>query len=387
MKGKAWRWVFLLSGICGSLLLLRSAEGLLWNHWRGYLWMLHNLKKTSGSLWLHALGWMSLIIPAAFFLAAVLLTRWNTDWFYQAVYQAEGIVRRNLKRKSGTSDHFSDGVLNRGNIYPAGIEQFRVRVSQEPSEDMYLKDFTGGTYSNGKWEPADDAVLFERMNRNTLHWEQWEGWIANLYESLYFAMNRSAGNLPREEGRELFIEYNGNSAGNWYEPYYSRWDKHFWNSDHYAKYRLEYFEQGEIEINWDDVNRYFETARDWYREVQDAYMKEAEVIYTEVPQEELPGLSRLCDSHPMENRERAAGRSFGKSGFWPPILGSLRRAGRPRGRKGHAIRDRTGRTGYTVFQGCCQGICPMYDRASDLSGNGAGCLELPGQMGLDEKGR
>ena len=37
MKGNSWRWLFLLSGICGSLLLLRSAEGLWWNQWGGYL--------------------------------------------------------------------------------------------------------------------------------------------------------------------------------------------------------------------------------------------------------------------------------------------------------------------------------------------------------------
>lgn len=363
MKGEVWRWVFLLSGICGSLLLLRSAEGLLWNHWGAYLaeagffislwiffeivmqwhwpvfvcvtglmlfsalagiqwkmdalffmvifqfsfWMFQNLKKTSGSLQLHVLGRMSLIVPAVFFLAAAILVQWNKDGFYQAVYQAEGIARRNIKRASGTSDQFSDGVINRGNIYPADIEQFRVRVSREPSEDLYLKDFTGGAYADGKWESADDNLLFERMNQNTLHWEQWEGWIENLYESLYFAMNRSAYRSPRAESRELFIEYNNNLAENWYEPYYSRWDKNFWNPNHFAEYRLEYFEQGEIEIDWGDVNRYFETARDWYKEVQDAYLKEAEAVYTEVPADELPGLLSLCKEHPMESRESAEG--------------------------------------------------------------------------------
>ena len=361
MKGEAWRWLFLLSGICGTLLLLGAAEGLLWNHWGTYLaeagllisawiffeifmkwhWpvfvcvtgmlllsalagikcrmgalffmaifqfsfcMLQNLKKTSGSLRIHTLGRMSLIVPAALFLAAAILAQWNTDGLYQAVYQAEGIVRRNIKRASGTADQFSDGVVNRGNIYPADIEQFRVRVSREPSEDMYLKDFTGGFYTDGTWEPADDKIVFERMNQNTLHWEQWEGWIANLYESLYFAMNRSAVRRPRAESREMFIEYNKNLAEHWYAPYYSRWDKNFWNPENYAEFKLEYFERGEVEIQWGDVNRYFETARDWYHEVQDAYLKEAEAVYTEVPKEEVPGISNLCDEHPMESRDEA----------------------------------------------------------------------------------
>jgi len=358
MKGNSWRWLFLLSGICGSLLLLRSAEGLWWNQWGGYLveagilislwiffeifmkwhwpvffcvsglmlgaalsgikwemstlffmvifqfafFMLHNLKKTSGSLHLPILGRMALIVPAVFFLAAAILVQRNTDGLYQAVYQAEGIVRRNIKRASGTTDQFSDGVVNRGNIYPADIEQFTVRVNEEPSEDLYLKGFIGGAYTDGKWEPADDKILFERMNQNTLHWEQWEGWIENLYESLYFAMNMST--LSHPESRELFIEYHRNSRADWYEPYYGRWDKNFWNPDHYTEYKLEYFEQGEIEIDWDDANRYFETARDWYQEVQDAYLKEAKEAYTEVPEEEVPGLSGLCGDYPMESREK-----------------------------------------------------------------------------------
>ncbi len=359
MKEKVWTWFFLLSGICGSLLLLQSAEGLAWNdrgaflieagvlcflwilfevlmkwHWPVYLcvtvlmlwsvlygiewkistlffmevfqfsfWMFHNLEKSLGSLSPRMWGRISLVLPVVLFLAAVVCVQWKCDWFYEAVYQVEGTVRRNLKRASGASENFSDGVINRGNIYPAGIEQFRVRVSKKPSEEMYLKNFSGGTYTDGKWEHADDGILFERMNQNTLHWEHWEGWIPNLYESLYFAMNRSAGDSG-SDSRELFMQYKNSSAQNWYVPYYGRWDKNYRNAENDAEYRLEYYERGDMEINWDKGNKYFETAKDWYHEVQEAYLKEAKEVYTDLPGEALPGLVSLCEAHPMEDQER-----------------------------------------------------------------------------------
>lgn len=298
--------------LCITVLMLGSAfVGIEWKTesiffimlFQFSFWMLYNLEKSSGSLSADVLGRLSLAGLAGAFLLAAVLVHWKADWFYQAVCQVEGTVRRNIRRASGTTENFSDGVINRGNIYPAGVRQIRVRVSQKPSEEIYLKNFSGGTYTDGKWSAANDEILFEQMNDHTLHWEQWAYWIPGMYGNLYYTMNKNMENHADADSRELFIEYNENSAGSWYVPYYSRWDRKFSSLEGPAEYRMEYFEQGEMEIHWGHVRKEFETVRDWCYVLQAAYLKEAKIAYTEVAEEQVPELADFCKENPMEGQE------------------------------------------------------------------------------------
>ena len=63
-----------------------------------------------------------------------------------------------------------------------------VRVSEKPEDTIYLRGFAGGDYDGGKWQPADDDAVFERMEDNTLHWGIYEDWIPGMFESLYFSV-------------------------------------------------------------------------------------------------------------------------------------------------------------------------------------------------------
>ena len=68
-----------------------------------------------------------------------------------------------------------DGSINRGNLYPADVEQLEIFVSEMPTETLYLKGFCGGEYAEGEWLPQTDEELFARMIAKTPYWRYWEG--------------------------------------------------------------------------------------------------------------------------------------------------------------------------------------------------------------------
>lgn len=80
-----------------------------------------------------------------------------------------------------------------------------------------------------------------------------------------------------------------------------------WSMDNqrykYDIYGFRYFQQDEMDIQWDNIQPYFSDNGATYQEVQDAYIKEAAGIYTQVPEEEIPRLTRLCRENPMEDLE------------------------------------------------------------------------------------
>lgn len=59
-------------------------------------------------------------------------------------------------------------------------------------------------------------------------------------------------------------------------------------------YGFFYYKESEIDINWDNVPEDFRTIRDWYRQIQTAYMQVIADAYTGVPEELLPRLTELC---------------------------------------------------------------------------------------------
>ncbi len=233
----------------------------------------------------------------------------NTEWFYQTVYNAEGYLHRTIKRSGRMSDSPSDGTVSRSNLYPAGMLQMEVLTDTQPSETIYLKGFTGGSYSHGEWQPANDEVIFERMENNTLHWERWSSWIPGPYETLYFVMN--AGTIRTEplSERMLWIQYEEGAEEQWYAPYFSMWI--LGNISQIEgtgnEYEYIYYEMNEIDIDWDNVPRGFELNRDWYYETQQAYQKEIILDYTEVPAEELSRLAGLCEENPADSLEEITG--------------------------------------------------------------------------------
>lgn len=246
------------------------------------------------------------VLLSGVFLASLLAVQWNAAYFFQAAYGAEGFLQRTIKQISGIVDSPNDGTVSRGNLYPAGTEQLEVRTDQMPTETLYLKGFSGGEYNYGEWQPADDETVFEQMRQNTLHWGQWGDLISGLYDSMYFVMNSVMQRREPLEARNLWVQRQ-ESVREWYVPYYGMWDRRNGRRDNSTDngYHYQYYERSEIQIDWQNIPENYELNRDWYYDIQGAYLKEIEEAYTSVPEENLPRLVQLCEENPAETPEQA----------------------------------------------------------------------------------
>lgn len=120
------------------------------------------------------IGAMVMAAVTAIFSVSLFVVSQSPEWFYGTAYGAEGFVQQTAKRLSGWTNQPEGGTINRGNLYPAGVDQIEIWVSDVPGETIYLKGFSGGDYAGGEWEPAMDEELFMQMNENSLHWRYWE---------------------------------------------------------------------------------------------------------------------------------------------------------------------------------------------------------------------
>lgn len=108
------------------------------------------------------------------------------------VYSGEGFVSRSLQRITGRAEEpAASRYVSGGNNYRTGETQIEVILQDQPEETLYLKGFTGGEYTGGEWEDANERDIFGRIAA-ALHWEEWESWIAGMYNSMYFTMNEAS---------------------------------------------------------------------------------------------------------------------------------------------------------------------------------------------------
>ena len=206
-----------------------------------------------------------------------------------------------MKQITGLDLNASDGRVSRGNLYPTDREQLELVTEEMPTETLYLKGFSGGDYEGGEWQEDRDEEIYALMEENSLHWGRWESWIPGIYESLYYVMNHNMRGMEESASdRVLAVRYLNGWRGDWYAPYYSMWSR---SNQRYAEdlYGFRYFQQEEMDIRWDNIQTYFADNGDMYQEVQTAYEKEAVEIYTQVPVEEIPRLTKLCRENPMED--------------------------------------------------------------------------------------
>ena len=149
---------------------------------------------------------VSVIMLSSVFLVSLFAVGWNAEWFYQAAYEAEGLLQRSVKQISGVA-----AQPNQWNGKPRkslSCRNLADGTSYEPSayrDSLPSRLFPAGTYLNGTWQRADEEAVFAQMEENTLHWDQWSDWIPNMFDSMYYAMNSL---MLREEplpDRELWM--------------------------------------------------------------------------------------------------------------------------------------------------------------------------------------
>lgn len=246
------------------------------------------------------IGVLMMAMAAVIFGGSLFVVERNPQWFYETAYQAEGMVQQTVKRVSGWSNQPDGGNINRGNLYPGNVDQLEVRVSDLPAETLYLQGFHGGDYGNGQWEPAMDDEIFLRMNENTLYWRYWEDSIGSMFSNLYYQMNQNTdrGFTLREHTLVIRNMETTRGQSTEYAPYYGIQSR---RGRFGSMFR--YYEQGEMSIDWDHVDPSMESGASWYRDIQEAYQKEAQETYTRVPREEIPRLVKLCEANPQSDLE------------------------------------------------------------------------------------
>lgn len=156
---------------------------------------------------------------------------------------------------------------------------------------------SGGDYTGGEWELAEEGPLFDEIARE-LEWVEWASWIRGIYSTLYFSMNETT---TEQMPRTVFLHHIGQNYQTLYTPYYSGWAEY--RNLQQSGYGYNYYEESEMAIDWDNIPEDYTTVRDWYRQVGDTYMEVMPETYTQVPEDLLPRLTELCARNPMNSRE------------------------------------------------------------------------------------
>ena len=259
-----------------------------------------------------------LLLTALFFVVVPLAVTFRSRIFtyiYSYAYGVEGQLRRAALRASGrAAEPVTGGEVRNGNNYLTGTPQLRLEASSKPKGTLYLRGFSGGDYTGGDWEEADDGQLYDNIVEK-LGWQEWAELMPNRFGVMYYRMNENMRTASERRSESLNIQYYAGASDNVYAPYYSMRIRHYYyddtagiwidyghgNSD--EGYLFWYYEQEDVNIDWENVQTYFVSERDWFLAFRNAYMEEIRTAYTTVPQRLLPRLTELCRENPMGSLE------------------------------------------------------------------------------------
>ena len=335
--------VFFMAGVFGLLLFLHSLDGvrihalaiypfagllggalwLSWNRKRRLFYLLLSVMLPAGVLYAYLLrdtlrlqlgglldrfalqtGGEPTDITQTAVLAAAVPVLLQQDALYGLVYGVEGYVTRTFRNVTGLAQEANaDGRVSRGNNYRTGTAQLVLQTDIQPTATLYLKGFEGGEYTGGNWIRSNDEALFERMEER-LDWGEWSYMIGGMYYSMYYVMNDGVYVEDAPLPRALWITHAGGSYYNTYAPYYNqRGAGPLFPDAEEEGYAFRYYEQQDMHVGEGEVPESFAMQMEWYQEIQDAYVKEAQTAYTCVPAELLPRLTALVKENPMESLE------------------------------------------------------------------------------------
>lgn len=254
---------------------------------------------------------LAAIVLCILFVPALFLTSCFSERLYEAAYRADEFIYHCILFR-GEKD-INEGVVSYGNNYQTETPRLKLTASLKPTETLYLRGFQGGEYDGGSWIYAEEEKLFECMEEK-LNWEQWGYMINGLYSHMYFVMNQNMRTVTPAEPIALTVCHTDGDYGTIYEPYYRRMGRG-WGQNAYLNpsgaqsdgglfgYTYLYYERKDMHIDWNNVKEEFQQPRDWYLEIQTAYLEEAEQIYTQAPKESLPRLTKLVEENLLTETE------------------------------------------------------------------------------------
>lgn len=224
------------------------------------------------------------------------LTWSKREELFQAPLSAEQEVRQAFQIRQQLPVSVSlreDGNVSRGNRHVTGQDTAAIRVSEQPGQTIYLRQFIGGDYGRDAWQPADEAAfLEERAPRNAKKQRELEQYLEELAYQKAYEADQGGIHSGWMAVRMLTGRQDGSGPG--MSPYISAL-------------------QGEQEdvrrFSWYSLGDYYDLMREAADPEMDlteeTYMYYAYEQYTRVEEERFPRLSGLCRENPVSGWEEA----------------------------------------------------------------------------------
>ncbi|MBV7390691.1 transglutaminaseTgpA domain-containing protein [Enterococcus alishanensis] len=252
------------------------------------------------------IGKTTIIISLLFssvFLAFYLLLQPQMSRLLEIPIQLETRVRDLSLQLLNINQESINGRINRGNNYPSDQEEFRVTVSQLPTEDLYLKDQAWSDYQGDQWSELNEQPFFDEL---TTAYER-NGWGTNYYANGNYFDGRytylldygndwdySANQAARNSSYDLQLEKLNQNLQSYYQPYYSL--NNYGTADN-ARYRLLSQTDYLTALNQADPNQI-----DWFDRVENLYSRYVQSEYTKISTEEVPRIAELVASQNLTER-------------------------------------------------------------------------------------
>lgn len=104
------------------------------------------------------------ILMALFLIFSIIAYTFATprlDNLYEIPMTVESIVQQTIS--SVVNVEPDNGNVNKGNNYSFGQKHLEIVTSQQPKDAVYLKNYTGGYYNNGRWNTVNENSFFSNM--------------------------------------------------------------------------------------------------------------------------------------------------------------------------------------------------------------------------------
>lgn len=268
------------------------------------MFSMKNRVKTAGKSTLA----MGVIILSAIIISLPFVNLFE-DSLYNSVYQADAYIQ-NISNKilSNSDNNFIDGQINRGNLYQTGESKLLVTAYSEPTEKLYLQGFNGADYTGGQWSAVDETAVIDRIIDEKLSYSNsyyfMDYYRYSLINNMYFLFNKDIINTTsyfdggldeitvETKAIRLNIKHINNDYSSLYIPYYAENSNYNYLGIGIAYgYDNIYYNQKDVNI---DLIHLPEIS-----EFQNLYYNDIKELYTKVPEESLPRLSKLCSETPL----------------------------------------------------------------------------------------
>lgn len=110
------------------------------------------------------------ILMALFLIFSIIAYTFATprlDNLYEIPMTVESIVQQTIS--SVVNVEPDNGNVNRGNNYSFGEKHLEIVTSQQPKDAVYLKNYTGGYYNNGRWNTVNENSFFSNMQEGNYY--------------------------------------------------------------------------------------------------------------------------------------------------------------------------------------------------------------------------